>query len=133
MRIKMKCLDSNILIDFLRGKTEALKLLKELENESFSTTTINVFELLYGAKISEKQEDNVDEVKKLIKSFNIFSFDYKACEEASSILKILKDDGNLIDIRDAFIAGICKSNGLELITKNIKHFKNISGLKIEKY
>ncbi len=38
----MKCLDSNLLIDYLRGKTEALKKMKELENESLSTTSINV-------------------------------------------------------------------------------------------
>ncbi len=129
----MKCLDSDILIDFLRGKTEALKKMKDLENESFSTTTINVFELLYGAKISQQAKKNVEEVKKLVKNFNIFPFDLVASEEASSILQQLKDKGESIEIRDVFIAGICKSKGIDLVTKNVRHFDKISGLKLDNY
>ena len=129
----MKCLDSNLLIDFLRGKAEALKKMKELENESFSTTTINILELLYGAKISQNSKKNIDEVKKILRSFNIFSFDSLAAYESSSILKELKESGQLIEIKDVLIAGICKSRGLELVTHNVKHFTNIAGLKIEKY
>ncbi len=129
----MKCLDTNLLIDFLRGKIEALKKLKELEHEPLSTTAINIFELLYGANISVNKENNVNEVKKLLSNLEIFNFNEKAATESSIILASLKKSGKLIDIRDLFIAGICLSNNLDLVTKNIKHFNRIKNLKIEKY
>jgi len=129
----MKCLDSNLLIDFLRKKIEALKKMKELEEEPLGTTTINVFELLYGAKISEHSEQNLKEVKKIVGNLELFPFDYKAAEEASSILAELKRLGRVIGIRDIFIASICCANNIDLVTRNIDHFENIQGLNIEEY
>ncbi|MFX1296332.1 MAG: type II toxin-antitoxin system VapC family toxin [Promethearchaeota archaeon] len=129
----MKCLDSDIIIGFLRGKVETLKKMKDLENESLATTTINIFELQYRAKISDKYEKNLEELKKFLNSLNIFSFDYKSSEEASSIFADLRKMGKLIGIKDILIAGICRSNKLDLITSNIKHFDNVKGLKIEGY
>jgi len=131
--VSLKCLDTNIIIDFLRGRIEALKKMKELENEPLSTTTINIFELLYGAKISVRKEDNVKEVKRFLSNLEIFSFDEKSAEECSNILEYLKKSGKMVGIRDLFIGGICISNNLELITNNIKHFTNIKKLKVEGY
>ncbi|MHA1489860.1 MAG: type II toxin-antitoxin system VapC family toxin [Promethearchaeota archaeon] len=127
----MKCLDSDIIIGFLRGKIESLKKMKDLENESLATTTINIFELQYGAKISDKYEENLEELKKLVNSLNIFSFDYKSSGEASSIFADLRKREKFIGIKDILIAGICRSNKLDLITRNVKHFENVKGLKIE--
>ena len=129
----MKCLDSNLLIDFLRKKIEALKKMKELEDEPLGTTTINVFELLYGAKISDHQEHNLKEVKKIVGNLELLSFDFKAAEAASSILTELKKSGNMIEIRDIFIAGICCANNVDLVTRNVNHFKNVLGLNVENY
>ncbi len=129
----MKCLDSNLLIDFLRKKIEALKKMKELEDEPLGTTTINVFELLYGAKISDHQEQNLKEVKKIVGNLELLSFDFKAAEAASSILTELKKSGNMIEIRDIFIAGICCANNVDLVTRNVNHFKNVQGLSVENY
>ena len=78
------------MVGFLRGKVEALKKMKELEDESLATTTVNVFELQYGAKISKKPKKNLNEIKKILKNLNIFSLDYKSSEEASSIFADLK-------------------------------------------
>jgi tRNA(fMet)-specific endonuclease VapC len=128
---EMKCLDSDIIIGFLRGKAESLKKMKDLENESLATTTINIFEIQYGAKISKRYEENLNELKKFLNSLNIFSFDYKSSEEASSIFADLRKIGKIIGIKDILIAGICRSNKLDLITKNVRHFQNIKGLKIE--
>ncbi len=107
--------------------------MKELEDESLATTTINVFELLYGAKISKKPDENLAETKKILQNLNIFSFDQKSSDEASSILAHLKNIGKIVGIKDVMIAGICRSNKLDLITKNIDHFKNMNDLNYEKY
>ena len=48
--MECKCLDSDILIDFLRGKEKAVKYIESIrESSRIVTTVINVFELYYGA------------------------------------------------------------------------------------
>ena len=36
-----------------------------------------------------------------------------------------------MDFRDAMIAGIVKSNGLTLVTRNREHFSRVSDVKLE--
>ena len=55
----MICLDSDCIIDFLKGKKEAINVINKY-NEEIITTEINVFEVLFGIylkkEVSEKQE-----------------------------------------------------------------------------
>ena len=44
----MICLDSDFIINYLRGKEEAIEFLMEVNNEELVTTEINVFEVFYG-------------------------------------------------------------------------------------
>ena len=68
-----------------------------------------------------------------VNNVNIFPFDYKSSEEASSIFADLRKIGKILGIKDVLIAGICRSNKLDLITKNVKHFKRIKDLEIIEY
>jgi tRNA(fMet)-specific endonuclease VapC len=52
---------------------------------------------------------------------------------ASQIWKTLKQKGKIIDPEDCFIAAICLTNNLPLVTRNIKHFSRIKGLQIIDY
>ena len=55
------CIDTDILIDHLRNRREAVEEIERLEMEGFqlSTTVINSFELYYGAYKTKKKEKNV--------------------------------------------------------------------------
>ena len=59
--------DTDILIDLLREKDYAVRLIKELEEEAeLATTAITVFELYRGAYKSQHQEKNLASVKGLL-------------------------------------------------------------------
>lgn len=122
----MTVLDTNFMIYLLRNK-EAAEVADYYSNPR--TTTINLFELYYGAKLSVKRKESISDINSLLKAVDILQFDKPAAEKAGEIQAMLMNSGEPIELQDVLIAGIVMSRNEELVTKNIKHFKRIPGLK----
>ncbi|NOZ58456.1 MAG: type II toxin-antitoxin system VapC family toxin [Euryarchaeota archaeon] len=117
------CIDSDVIISLLRGDKETKERLEEIEYD-FSTTTINAFEILFGRKS--------DEVYDLLGCFSrIYDFDYESAKVASDIMRDLKKRGKLLDMRDVFVASICITRKLPLLTYNTKHFIRLKDYGLE--
>ncbi|MDH2900876.1 MAG: type II toxin-antitoxin system VapC family toxin [archaeon] len=131
----MKCLDTDLLVAILRGKDkDAEEKMKQLDQEGrHGTTTLNAFELFYGAYRSESRAKNLDKMKALMGRLDILPLDYNSSDKAGELLADLADDGKTIDFRDALIAGISITNNLSLVTRNKEHFSRIKGLKLEQW
>jgi tRNA(fMet)-specific endonuclease VapC len=123
----MTVLDTNFLIDLLRGKAGISEVADSFEDPK--TTTVNAFELYYGANRSAKPEKTVFEVGSLLKSIDVLDFDKSAARKAADIHAELMNSGKLVDIMDVLIAGIVITNKEELVTRNIDHFSRIQGLR----
>jgi len=125
----MVCLDSDILIDFLNNKKEAVQKINELkkENIALSITSINSFELL---NIASKEK--LEKIRNFLFNFRVYNFDFESSEKAAQIFQELKSRGAILDLADIMIAAIALSNDEPLLTRNIKHFERIKELKIEK-
>lgn len=121
--------DSNILINFLRGRKEEVELIKSLASEKIlGTTDVNAFELYYGAYKSSRQDEELAAVKGLLNSLFLVSTNEDSMEIAGKVMVNLEKRGKSIDMRDLFIGAICLTNSFPLLTKNKKHFENIEGL-----
>lgn len=122
--VKKICLDSDVLIDLLKGKKEVIKKINKFDAEYYATS-INVFELWMGKK-------NKETIFELISTLKILDFSKKSGFVAADIKNKLKEKGEDLDIRDIFIASVCIEQDIELITNNKKHFQRLKkfGLKI---
>jgi tRNA(fMet)-specific endonuclease VapC len=128
----MKCLDTDLLVATLRGKREAWQKISEIEETGrAATTSVNSYELFFGAYRSARKKDNVDEVAKLMEKLVIFPLDVAASQRAAEISSSLVAKGEMIDIRDALVASIAMVNDLTLVTRNQIHFRRIRDLKLE--
>lgn len=123
----MTVIDTDFLISILRGKGTSETTVDMVENPK--TTTINVFELYYGAKRSTKSEEVIAETNSLLKSMDILGFDGYAALMAADIHAKLMNSGKPLDIQDVLIAGIVMANKEEILTRNTEHFGRISGLR----
>lgn len=132
MALKSVCLDTDVLIDHLRGDERATRKIEELEDAGslLSTTTINAFELYYGAQKTGKREENVDAVRRLLSRLLVFDFGERAAERAGEIAAQLEEDGLTIGFRDVLIGATAIINNSEFLTKNIRHFERIRELKL---
>ena len=125
------CLDTDILIDLLRGDPKTAKMVERLEEEFvLATTTINLFELYYGAFRTEKIEKNVESVKKLAARLKLLIFTDKSAELSGRIMSELEKEGQTVGFRDAMIAGMVLENAVLFYTRNVKHFKRIKEIRL---
>ena len=126
-------LDTTFLIDLLKNNPSALAKAEEIDRKSVPvlTTSVTVFELWQGVHDAPNEEK--DRVLLLIDSFGLEKLDLDAAKEAGAIFDSLRKKGEEIGVEDCMIAGIAKTRGEVLLTKNIKHFKRVAGLQIESY
>jgi tRNA(fMet)-specific endonuclease VapC len=119
--------DTDVLIDFLRGKGESADRVEmELKTGKLYTTTITTFELWAGVRGPKEAAA----IETLIKALNILNLDLEAAQEAAEIKKSLDENGITIGMADSIIAGICRNKKGMLLTRNKKHFSRVQGLKL---
>jgi predicted nucleic acid-binding protein len=128
----LKCLDTDLLIAILRGKKEACAQVKELDAQAKgATTSINAFEIFFGAYRSARATENIKEASRLLERLTVIPLDLFSARKAGEISAKLAAKGEEIDYRDAMIGGIAIENDLTLVTRNKSHFARIKGLKLE--
>jgi len=124
------CLDTDIIIDYLKETKETENLMKKLYNkfDEIVLTTVTIYELLAGVEyLGGKDRDDVETV---IRNSSILLLDEIASREAAKITAELKKSGQQIGIADELIAAICKTYDTCLLTKNIGHFQRVRDLKV---
>jgi len=131
--LRRLCLDTDILIDYLRKPSDTVKLLMEKIYEgkiSAYTTTVNSFEIWLGTFLAPKPRELIKETEDFLSQLEILNLDYEASVEASRTMMTLRKQGQTIEIRDLFVSSVSKVNGMPLVTRNIKHYKRIPRLTV---
>jgi tRNA(fMet)-specific endonuclease VapC len=127
-------IDTNVVVALLKGSPDALEQINALiqKNDQIAITTITVYELLKGAYLSSRRQENLKAVKETISNMLVLDLSPEACEEASNIYCDLRKSGKLISEFDILIASIAKVNGQAILTLD-QHFKSINGLELIKW
>ncbi len=119
--------DSDVLIDFLRGHgNSARRVAVELGSGSFGTTAITAFEIRSGARTA-KQRTAVDT---LLEAMTILPFGPDEARIAADVRLQVEAKGLPIGMADYMIAATCISRDAVLLTRNVKLFERVQGLKL---
>ncbi|MDE1862690.1 MAG: type II toxin-antitoxin system VapC family toxin [Thaumarchaeota archaeon] len=84
---------------------------------------------LQGAYASRERASALREVKGLLDRFVILDLDYDSGRIWGQLARSMRSDS--IGDRDMFIASISLSNNQTLVTRNMKHFERVEGLRVE--
>ncbi len=127
----MVCLDTNIIIDFLRQKPAIVEKINKIQKEGLelSTTTITTFELFKGI-FRKGNDEETRSLKGFLTNIFILNFDFQSSIKSAQIFEDLRKKGELIDPLDMEIASIAITNNEPLLTNNLSHFKRIPELKL---
>jgi predicted nucleic acid-binding protein len=127
----MPALDTDILVSLLKGMPDAVEKVRELQESGsrISTTMITAYELLKGAYISSRPQENLPKVRDSISNLQVLELSFGAAEEAAKTYKDLRDRGKLVGEFDLLIAAIVKFYDESLVTRD-EHFKSIRGMKL---
>ena len=128
----MKLLDTSFLIDLLRGNPNVQRVINE--KDIFLTTQINMYEVLTGLLYLKSSEEKILVAKEMFDSIRVLPLEDFGVIKAAEICANLTRKGEKIEDCDCLTAGITLSKGINIIvTKNVKHFEKIKGIKVETY
>lgn len=129
-KIRKVCLDTDIIIDYLKETEETNDLIKKLylKFDEIVTTAITSYELLVGVEYIQGR-DRI-KVENILNDIDVLPFSKEVSRESAKVAAELKKSGKQIGIADLLIAGICIHTGSYLLTKNIEHFSRIKNLQI---
>ncbi|MBU1500307.1 type II toxin-antitoxin system VapC family toxin [Patescibacteria group bacterium] len=128
-------LDSNIIIDFFRGKQGLKEKIIERLRQGFGVGSIGLAELYRGAFKSDRVKFNL----KLIKNFlnlpevKMVVFGKNEALAAGDLAARLEQKGQKLSVGDTLIAATAKANNLTILTEDKKHFGRLTkfGIKVE--
>lgn len=123
----MILLDSDVLIDYLRGREPVRTALQKLFSAGrLRTTVINQFELLAGSRQTAQGRSVAD----LLAVLKILDLDTESASVAGQLKRDLTAAGNDIGMADCLIAGIALTHQLPLLTRNRRHFERVPQLRL---
>lgn len=118
-------IDTDILIDLLRGKQGAHSFLASL-GAPWNISQVSAMELIVGAR--DKKETAM--IDRFLANCTVIPFGASAGETAYALLRdYAKSNG--LQVFDSLIAATAIEMGLILASKNRKHFVAINGLTLE--
>ena len=137
MNNKHYLLDTNILIDFLQEVPSVVEHVLHAGTQQCCMSVISLHELYYGAYLAgEKKAEyftrEIEKINTLLEYFTVLEVKTKG-EEYARIKYALKKKGKPVDEFDMVIAGQAISEGLIVVTDNLKHFEYMPDVKVENW
>jgi len=123
-------IDTDWVIDFLKGKEEVKKKISSLYEKGLAISVISLSELYEGIYGSENKESHLESLENFLKGVFILEINEEIAKIFGKERANLRKTGKLIDNFDLMIASTCLYYNLNLLTNNIKHFERIENLKI---
>jgi len=125
-------IDTDVIVDLLRGKEEVVAFVADLEKRGLrlSTTIVNAFELFYGAYKSKKKGQNLAAARKLLRRMIVFKMGLVSAEKAGQIYADLEALGQPVGLRDVMVGAIAVTRGCSVVTRNVGHLQKIKGVNL---
>jgi len=87
--------------------------------------------LLFGARRSERVEDNLEILARFFVSFACLSFDDRCAEGYGLMQATLTRLGTPIGPNDLLITSMARAYDLTLVSHNVREFSRVPGLRVE--
>lgn len=126
-------IDTDIIIFALRKDKSVLIKFEENKNIPISISMITYAELIFGAKRSQNEQQNMIKVRHIRDLYPIEELNEGVMEVFADIKAKMFNNEMRIEDMDLFIAATAIYNDLTLVTNNVKHFEKIPYLKLENW
>ena len=128
-------LDTNIVIDFLRGKKSIVEKIGQILPQGIGISAVSLAELYHGAYKSSRPKYNLEKVDEFISvpEISVVDLDKQIAKHYGKMLAELESGGIKLAEIDMLIAATAGANGLKILTEDKKHFSRLVkfGIKVE--
>ena len=126
-------LDTNICIYVLKNRPEQLRERFNRLAGQLCISTITVAELLYGMQKSSRPDENRRAVEQFVARLDVLPFSVSAAFHYGQIRVALERAGRPIGAHDMLIGAHARSEGMIIVTNNMREFERIPGLRTENW
>lgn len=126
-------LDTNICIYVIKRRPmEVLDTFNKFAG-TLCISSVTFAELCHGVEKSALPEHNRRQVEDFVSRLEILPYGDKAAAHYGDIRATLERQGKTIGVNDLHIAAHARSEGLVLVTNNLKEFERVAGLRTENW
>jgi tRNA(fMet)-specific endonuclease VapC len=126
-------LDTNIVIYVIKKRPLPVLEVFNRHHGRMAISTITLAELVHGAEKSSDVSRNIAVVEDFVSRLAVLPYDDKAAWQYGNIRAVLEKQGQPIGLNDLHIAAHARSNGLTLVTNNLREFERVPGLLLENW
>jgi len=126
-------LDTNIAIYVIKQRPFAALETFNHHAGQLCISSITMAELMHGVEKSAIPDHNLRQVEDFVSRLLILDYGNKAAAHYGDIRVVLERKGTAIGVNDLHIAGHARSEGLSLVTNNLKEFERVDGLRLENW
>ena len=126
-------LDTNIVIYVIKRRPlRALEIFNRHAGR-MAISAITLAELQHGAEKSSNPAANLAVVEDLCSRLGVLPYGAKAAQHCGSIRATLEKQGQTIGVNDLHIAAHARSEGLTLVSNNLREFERVPALQFENW
>lgn len=125
--------DTNIAIYVIKRRPPEARDIFNRHHGRMAISAITLAELIHGAEKSSDPARNLNVVEDFCSRLAVLPYTARAAQHYGTIRAALELEGRPIGVNDLHIAGHARSEGLVLVTNNLRGFERVGGLIIENW
>ena len=126
-------LDTHIVIHVVRHRPASVREVFNRQHGRMGLSVITLAELMHGAEKSSDPPRNLAVVEDFCSRLPVLPYADKAAAHYGSIRAALEAAGRPIGVNDLHIAAHARSEGLTLVSNNLREFGQVPGLLTENW
>jgi tRNA(fMet)-specific endonuclease VapC len=123
-------LDTNIVIYVIKKRPLSALQVFNQEAGHMAISSITLAELLHGAEKSNAPAVSLAVVEDFCSRLDVLPYGPKAAQHYGSIRSALEKRGQTIGVNDLHIAAHARSEGLTLVSNNLREFERVEALRL---
>lgn len=127
-------LDTNIVIYVIKQRPRIALDRFNREHGHMAVSSITLAEIIHGAEKSNDPSRNLAAVEDFCSRLVVLAYGEKAAWHYGSIRAALEKMGmTIVGVNDLHIAGHARSEGLTLVSNNLREFERVPGLTLDNW
>lgn len=126
-------LDTNIVIYVIKRRPMEVLEVFNAHAGQMCISSITLAELLHGVEKSSMITKNLRKVEDFVSRLEVLPYENTAASHYGDIRTNLEKKGTVIGVNDLHIAAHARSEGLILVSNNVREFERVEGLRLENW
>jgi tRNA(fMet)-specific endonuclease VapC len=126
-------LDTNICIYVMKNHPPELREKFNSLAEQLCISSITLGELHYGAEKSARRAENLTAIENFVARLDVLAFVDRAAAHYGQVRAELERAGTPCGVHDMQIGGHARSEGLIVVTNNMREFARMPGVRAENW